>query len=160
MVFKIVAESTELAPAAGRKDIQIEYGRYAMAFKGFIRVVTLGLIVSGWSLAAASIHVIITPGRIMVIPKDRLDFEDTYVDARNWKPDDLRQHPEVVARLIHLGRCDVLAYAVGSKWRSVESQLEYAVEHPLVASSTSPAATDKAKDQLNTASKAMRSVFD
>src|ERR1039458_4832448 len=116
MVFKIVAESTELALAAGRKDIQIEYGRYAMAFKGFIRVVTLGLIVSGWSLAAASIHVIITPGRIMVIPKDRLDFEDTYVDARNWKPDDLRQHPEVVARLIHLGRSDVLAYAVGSKW--------------------------------------------
>jgi hypothetical protein len=131
-----------------------------MAFKTFIRGVTLGLIVSGWSVAAASIHVIVTPGRIMVIPKDRLGFQDTYVDARNWKPDDLREHTDVVARLIHLDRSDVLAYAVDSKWRSVESQLEYAVEHPLIASSTSSAATDKAKDQLDAASKVVRSVFD
>jgi hypothetical protein len=66
----------------------------------------------------------------------------------------------VVARLIHLGRADVLAYAVGSKWRSVESQLEYAVEHPLVADSTSPVVVEKAKDQFNAATNAVRSVFD
>jgi hypothetical protein len=128
--------------------------------KTFFRLVTLGLILSGWGLAALSLHVIRTPGRLMVIPKDRLGIGDTYVDARNWTVKDLHQHPLVVARLVHLDRSDVLAYAVDPRGGAVQSQLVDAVQHPVEAPTTSPVVVEKVKDQFNTASKTVRSMFD
>jgi hypothetical protein len=128
--------------------------------KSLFRLITLGLIVTGWTLACASIHLIVTPGRITLLPKDRLGFQDTYVDARNWTPTELRQHPDVVARLVHLDRSDVLTFAVENKKWNIESQLTYAVEHPLAAPPTSPLVLEKAKDQFDVATKSVRSIFD
>jgi hypothetical protein len=128
--------------------------------KGFIRLVTLGLIVIGWGLAATAMHVVRTPGSFILIPKDRLGFQDSYVDARLWTSTDLRQHPDVVARLIHLDRSEALAFAVDNKRGNIERQLTDAVEHPLVLTTNSPVVVEKVKDQVGVATKMVRSIFD
>jgi hypothetical protein len=128
--------------------------------KGFIRFVTLGVIVTGWGLAATAMHMIRTPGNLILIPKDRLGFQDTYVDARQWTSTDLRQHPAVVARLIHLDRSQAMAFAVDNKRGNIERQLTYAVEHPMVPTTSSPVVVEKVTDQLSAAAKTVRSIFD
>ncbi len=80
--------------------------------KQMIRAVTLVLLVGGWSLAGSAVHVVRTPGNLAVVPKDRLSFHDTYLDTRKWTLADDQAHPAVVARLVHLGRSDLLAHTL------------------------------------------------
>lgn len=56
--------------------------------KSIFRLLCLLLMLSGWVVAGLSIYVIRTPdpnnpqaSKLIVVPKNRLDFNDTYVDA-------------------------------------------------------------------------------
>lgn len=83
-------------------------------FKLFV----LFLLVGGWALAAASLHVVRTPANFLtvtVIPKDELSFADTYVDTREWTMDDVPKHNDLVCRLLATGNADVLAHVVDPK---------------------------------------------
>ena len=62
------------------------------------------LLIGGWALAALSLHVIRTPQKVIVVPKNRLHYEGTYVDTRDWTPDDVKNHEALVERLVATGK--------------------------------------------------------
>ena len=78
--------------------------------KNIFRFLTLLLLVGGWALAASSLHVVNAPGRVIVVPKDHLSFNEIYVDTREWKMEDVSAHPVVVKRLIERGKADALQH--------------------------------------------------
>ncbi len=129
--------------------------------KSLIRVITLFLLVTGWGLAASALHVVRTADHIIVIPKDRIGLSDTYVDTRHWTYTDVRSHPEVVSRLLRLGRGDLLAGAVDSKKGKLDAQLTWAVQNPLPAGSAGdPEVIEKVTSEVHAATQAVKSVFD
>lgn len=86
--------------------------------KALIRTLTVLLLIAGWGLAALSLHVIRTSGsprQFIVVPKNRLTLQDTYVDTRSWTIDDAARHPAVVQRLIDTGKFQVLSHATGEE---------------------------------------------
>src|SRR5438270_10161635 len=78
--------------------------------KKLIKMVSLLVLASGWAVSAASLHLVIAPGRAVVVPKDRLNFRETIVDARHWSLADATGHPGVVNRLIETHHADVLGH--------------------------------------------------
>jgi len=85
-------------------------------FKTFVFLSLVG----GWTLAAASLHVVLTPDastrqKVIVIPKNELEFRDTFVDTRNWTLVDVSAHPKVVQRLIDTGKSDRLAHVLDAQ---------------------------------------------
>jgi len=129
--------------------------------KRFFRLAVFALLVGGWTLASASLHVVRTPGKVIVIPKDRVRFHDTFVDTRRWTLDNVSQHPDVSARLVHLGRADLLAHVVTDNTRGdVETQLSEAIAHPQpLPPTTRPAAIEKVVAEVHTATAAVKSIF-
>lgn len=127
--------------------------------KRTFRFATFVLLVGGWALAASALHVVRTPGHLIVIPKDRIGFHDTYVDARRWTLTDVSMHADVAARLIHLGRGDLIAYAAPHS-ADPQAQLVAAVEHPIAPPSTPSPALEKLKANMMAAAHAVKSVFD
>jgi len=95
------------------------------------RLICLVFMLGGWALAALALHVVRTPDKIAVIPKNRLGVNDTYVDARTWSLADVPDHTAVVQRIIGTGHADVLAYLTDSKSKaSAEAQLTAALKEP------------------------------
>ena len=78
--------------------------------KKLFRLIVLVLFLGGWSLAALALHVVRDGSRIVVIPKQRLDYHEIYVDTSKWTLDDVAKHPSVVRRLIQTGKVDVLQH--------------------------------------------------
>lgn len=84
--------------------------------KTLVRTLTVLLLLGGWGLSAMALHVIRTTGsprQFIVVPKNRLGFDDTYVDTRTWTIDDAARHPAVVKRLIETDKYQVLAHTTG-----------------------------------------------
>ena len=77
--------------------------------KNLFRLLVLVLLAGGWALAASALYVVRTTGGFVVVPKNRLGFTDTYVDARKWTLADAPAHPELVKRLIAAGKAGQLA---------------------------------------------------
>ncbi|MDB5325749.1 MAG: hypothetical protein JWM57_1318 [Phycisphaerales bacterium] len=103
-----------------------------------IRLIIAAFLLTGWLLAAASLHVLILPGwNFGLVPKDHLGFTDTYVDARNWTPADAALHPALVKRLIEAGRADWLSSIAGTPGESLDAKLKELL--------TAPAAEEKPK---------------
>lgn len=123
------------------------------------RVVTGVLLLGGWTLSAASLYVIRTPGHLVILPKDRLGFHDTFVDTRHWTLADVRMHPAVVARVIHLGRYDLLSNTVDARG-DVQAQLADAISHPTDAPSVPSPILQKVKADMHAAATSIKSVFD
>ena len=100
--------------------------------KQFIRSITLVLLVGGWALASAAVHVIRVPGHSMpmIITKDQLGYTDEYVDTRTWSLNDISNHKVVVQRLLELRQGGVLSHAVNSGGLSTEAQLVSAIGVP------------------------------
>lgn len=117
-------------------------------FKLFV----LFLLVGGWALSAAALHVVRTPANLLtvtVIPKNELSFEDTYVDTRQWTMDDVPKHDDLVRRIITTGRSDVLAHVADPKsGRDVPTQLADALGDS--ATATAPTA-DKSPSAISVA---------
>jgi hypothetical protein len=82
-------------------------------------VIVVGLMFGGWALAAASLHVVKSPGsmiygkvpfNVQLVTKNNLTFHDTYVDTSKWSVSDLDSHKDVVARLEQLNKTDTLSH--------------------------------------------------
>jgi hypothetical protein len=122
--------------------------------KQIFRSIVFILFVGGWALASSAVYVVRTPSKFIIVTKDQLGYRDTYVDTRKWTLPDDGNHPALVARLIHLGRTDVLAHTVDVKAGPVDAQLA------TVAQNTPPASSDletKVKSELKTVSDAVKS---
>ena len=126
------------------------------------RTVVLLLILGGWTLSAAALHVVRAPGRWVLFPKDRLSFHDTYVDTRLWTLIDVRTHPVLVARLVHLGHADLLAHTTDPAAGDPATQLTAATDHPLpeiIRANPHPLLQNIAT-RLHTTTDAVKAFFD
>ena len=109
--------------------------------KQMFRAVTLVLLVGGWTLAGSAVHVVRTPTNLAIVPKDRLSFHDTYVDTRKWTVADDQAHAAVVARLVHLGRGDLLRFTLPADTTDASGTLDaIAAQQPVPGVATSTAA--------------------
>lgn len=102
--------------------------------KVFRLLVTL-LLLGGWTLSAAALHVIRTPdeqGYLLIIPKNRLGFSQTYVDIRNWTATDVAANETLVARMTEAGKgeklAEIVAYNVG---KAAQQKIEKTVEEAI-----------------------------
>ena len=95
-------------------------------FRMIFRAVYLSLVLGGWSLAALSLHVVRTPDKIGLIPKQRLGFTDTYVDARKWTLSDLPAHAALVERVLQANKAELFGYMT-DKSRDPAEQLNSAI---------------------------------
>lgn len=57
---------------------------------------------------ALKYHVLRTNDGLQFIPKLTANFTETYVDVRNFKPDDWQRHKGLVAAIVHSGKGNVL----------------------------------------------------
>lgn len=85
--------------------------------KKLFRVVIFVLLVGGWGLAATSLHVVRTPAtasrEFIIVPKNRIGIQDTYVDTRAWTLDDASNHAGIVRRMIETEKYMALAHVTG-----------------------------------------------
>lgn len=90
------------------------------------RLLVLALLAGGWALATAALHVVVVPEdtdssedgfRVLLLPKNRLSFTDSYVDTRTWSAEDLAKHEALVARLIEAGHADHLGHLLEPELR-------------------------------------------
>jgi hypothetical protein len=130
--------------------------------KNLFRLIVLVLFVGGWGLAATSLHVVRTPTasrEFIIVPKNRIGIEDTYVDTRAWTIDDVPSHKSVVGRLIETDKYMALAHVTGeTEPAEVQQRLADALmraPQPNVEATTTPAKTTERqspsvrKDQTN-----------
>jgi hypothetical protein len=129
--------------------------------KRLFRLTVFVLLLGGWTLAGSALHIVRTPGHVIMLPKNRLSFHDTYVDTRAWTIENVRQHPDVSARIVQVGKAKLLAHAVDNSAGDVQAQLADAIAHPLVAPpTTKPAMVEKVEAELHAATQSVRAVFD
>ncbi|MFI5380027.1 MAG: hypothetical protein ACHRHE_12080 [Tepidisphaerales bacterium] len=80
--------------------------------KKFFRLFVFLLLVGGWALAAASLHLVRTPGAIPklgmlhVVPKANLTYAQTWLDTTKWTSADLDNHSVFKHRLEDAGKLD------------------------------------------------------
>jgi len=120
--------------------------------KSIVRFVSLLLILSGWIVAGLCLHVVRTPdpdhpqqSKLLIVPKNRLDVNDTYVDARGWTMQDVTDHPMLVLRLLEAGKAEQLKYLADPK-----SKKDVATQLTDALSSTSGATTAKSPGPFST----------
>src|SRR5436190_7655975 len=108
--------------------------------KKLFRLIVLVLLLAGWLIAAASLHVVRDGNRVIVIPKQRLQMREIYVDTSKWTLDDVARHPAVVERLIQTGKVGVLQHvAPEATGESLPTTLRAAMERgPQSAPASSP----------------------
>ena len=63
-------------------------------------------------MAGLAVHVVRTPERVVVVPKNRLAVAGTWADVRGWTAADA-QGSEVARRLVELGKQRHLAHIDG-----------------------------------------------
>jgi hypothetical protein len=84
--------------------------------KLIIRLIVTVLLVAGWGLALASLHIIRTPSNVWLLPKDSIDFNPfrVYVDTRAWTGADLVANQQVVKRIVSSGKAEMLRHVVNA----------------------------------------------
>src|ERR1700722_15997699 len=103
-------------------------------FRSLFRLVYMTLLLTGWGLAALSLHVVRTPDKIGLIPKERLGMTDTYVDARTWTLSDLPSHAVLVQRVLEANKAELFRYLVDPARGDVATQLSNAIQQAPPAS--------------------------
>jgi len=87
--------------------------------KTLFRLVMFVLLVGGWGLAASALHLVRTDAtnsrEYIIVPKNRIGIEDTYVDTRAWTIDDVPSHKSVVNRMIETEKYMAIARVTGEK---------------------------------------------
>ncbi len=69
----------------------------------------LGVLVGGGLVGFGfKCHVVRTNDGLILVPKEQANFEDLYVDVRNWKTADWQAHPDFVRALLARGRRDLI----------------------------------------------------
>jgi len=89
--------------------------------KRAFRLVVLLLLVGGWALAAAAVHVVRAPGdlpyvgHIAVLPKEQLSFRQIYVDTTAWTAQDLAARADFAAHLQQVQRADLIQHVMAKQ---------------------------------------------
>ena len=99
--------------------------------KSLFRFLGLMLFLSGWAVVALCVHVVRIPdpangqlSKLIIVPKNRLGPQDTYVDARSWTMADVKAHPLLVLRVLESGKADEFKFLADPKdKKDVETQL-------------------------------------
>lgn len=92
------------------------------------RLTLWSFFLGGWALAALSMHVVRTPSKVGLIPKDHLGFTDTFVDARTWTIADLPAHPDLVKRVLEADRAELFGYLTDPNRGDAASQIAQVME--------------------------------
>jgi hypothetical protein len=116
---------------AARNATAARLVRGSQKVKSIFRLICLVVMLSGWIVAGLCLYVVRVPdpndpqqSRLIVVPKNRLGVNDTYVDARSWTMADVSAHPLVVLRLLKAGKADDLKFLADPKSKKgVENQL-------------------------------------
>lgn len=123
--------------------------------KSFFRFLGLIVCLSGWIVAAFCLHVVRVPdpgdaqqSKLIVVPKNRLNLDDTYVDARHWTVADVKDHSLLVLRLLRADKADDLKFLGDPKSsKDIETQLTDDLSDTAAAAvlkpSTAPPATSR-----------------
>jgi hypothetical protein len=89
----------------------------------------------GWVVATRAVHIVRAPGLLagfsktefagqwIIIPKDKMGWDDTFIDITKWTPSDIPAHPAVVDRLTELGRKDLLNHILEPAIAEAENKL-------------------------------------
>jgi hypothetical protein len=78
--------------------------------------VFLGAAIGGGAVFAAFYyHVVRTDKTWLIVPKQRLDWRDAYVDIRGWSPRDWGAHRDLSHNLIVMGRGDLVTHSVADQ---------------------------------------------
>lgn len=98
--------------------------------KGIFRFLVVMLILSGWGLAALSLHVVRTPDQVPItlVPKQRLGVNDTWVDTTKWTIDDVSRHPAVVEQLIRSEKVEAIKHVAVKDGGDLMSQITDALQ--------------------------------
>jgi hypothetical protein len=119
--------------------------------KSLIRLLGLLLCLSGWVVVAFCVHIVRIPdpsnaqqSKLVVVPKNRLGLEDTYVDARGWTMADVTNHPLIVLRIMRAGQAEQLKFLADPKNnKDVETQLTDALAGTQPAVGNNPPTTNR-----------------
>jgi hypothetical protein len=96
-----------------------------------IRFLSVVLILGGWGIAALALHVVRTPdpsnpqeSNLVVIPKNELDWKETYVDARGWTMADVSEHRMLMLRVLYTDKANEFKFLADPKSKdSIAEQL-------------------------------------
>ena len=113
--------------------------------KSIIRFLSVLLILAGWGLASLALHVVRTPdpsnaqqSKLVVIPKNQLGLDDTYVDARRWTMSDVRDHGMLMLRVLQTSKADEFKFLADPKSKDdIATQLTDALSDPKAATERS-----------------------
>ncbi len=106
--------------------------------KSIIRFLSVMLILGGWGLAALALHVVRTPdpsnpqeSKLVVIPKNELDWKETYVDARNWTMADVSDHRMLMLRVLYTDKANEFKFLADPKSKDdIATQLTDVLSNP------------------------------
>lgn len=126
--------------------------------KTLFRLVVFVLLVGGWGLAASALHLVRTDAsnsrEFIIVPKNRIGIDDTYVDTRAWTMDDVPSHKSVVNRMIETEKYMAIAHVTGEKEPAeVQQRLADALLRapaPKPEATTTPVVEKKAQKALAT----------
>lgn len=110
--------------------------------KSLFKLIVFVLFVGGWALAAGAVYVVRTPERVIVLPKERMRFPETYTDVRAWTLTDVAAHPELARRLIESGKVSALSHAAGG---GDETKVTATIEDTLTNGPPATQPADEAK---------------
>ena len=71
----------------------------------FLTGIVVGIVLT---LGAQKYHVLRTSQGVELVPKLVTGFGETYLDVRDYTPDDWAQHKQVVAAVVHAGKEHIL----------------------------------------------------
>jgi hypothetical protein len=78
--------------------------------------VLLGAAIGGGGVFAAFYyHLVRTDKTWLIVPKQRLDWRDAYVDIRGWSHREWSNHRDLSNNLIAMGRSDLVARSVADQ---------------------------------------------
>ena len=79
--------------------------------------VLLGALIGGAAVFTAFYyHLVRTDKTWLIVPKQRLEWHDAYVDIRGWSYRDWSKHRDLSTNLIAMGRGDLVARSVADQW--------------------------------------------
>jgi hypothetical protein len=113
--------------------------------KSIVRFLSVLLIFGGWGLAALALHVVRTPdpsnpqqSKLVVIPKNELDWKETYVDARDWTMADVSDHRMLMLRVLYTDKANEFKFLADPKSKDdIATQLTDVLSNPKAATERS-----------------------
>ncbi len=79
---------------------------------------------AGLMFGALNYHVVKTNEKVHLIPKQKASLRETYVDVRDFSPQQWTEHPELAAAIMTAGKPEIMQ---GSAMQSIHGAVDSAV---------------------------------